>query len=106
MQKLFAIILVFLIVFSGLAAGEDSTASTDLADRRERTEKTDTTLNMPQGEAYSKLPIGVITFRSDAFRQNAACGTVPVGIDRMVRSAADCEMDEADTGANRFCRGI
>ena len=84
MQKLFAIILVFLIVFSGLAAGEDSTASTDLADRRERTEKTDTTLNMPQGEAYSKLPIGVITFRSDAFRQNAACGTVPVGIDRML----------------------
>jgi len=36
-------------------------------------------INMPAVGAYSPKPIGVLTFRGDAFRQNAACGTVGDG---------------------------
>ncbi len=33
-------------------------------------------LRMPAGSQYTTLPYGVLTFRGDAFRQNAASGTV------------------------------
>ncbi len=33
-------------------------------------------INMPSGDAYARRPFGVITFRGNAFRQNAAYGTV------------------------------
>ncbi len=36
-------------------------------------------INMPGVGAYSPKPIGVLTFRGDAFRQNAACGTATEG---------------------------
>ncbi|MDO5436450.1 MAG: PQQ-binding-like beta-propeller repeat protein, partial [Clostridia bacterium] len=31
---------------------------------------------MPAGSDYTRVPMGVLTFRSDAFRRNAFCGTV------------------------------
>ena len=40
-------------------------------------------LSMPQGSDYMKKEWGVIAFRGGAFRQNAACGTVPEGTCRM-----------------------
>ena len=33
-------------------------------------------IRMPAGEEYSRKPMGVLTFRGNAFRQNAFCGTV------------------------------
>ena len=33
-------------------------------------------IRMPVGDEYSKKPMGVLTFRGDNFRRNAACGTV------------------------------
>ncbi len=34
-------------------------------------------ITMPVGGEYTRRPMGVLTFRGDAFRRNAACGTVP-----------------------------
>lgn len=36
-------------------------------------------INMPYVGMYSPQPIGVLTFRGDSFRQNAACGTATDG---------------------------
>ena len=33
-------------------------------------------INMPLGDDYSKLQMGILTFRNNAFRQNAATGTI------------------------------
>ena len=40
-------------------------------------------VEMPLGDEYLKQEWGVTTFRGNAFRQNAACGTVGSGTDRM-----------------------
>ena len=40
-------------------------------------------IEMPLEDNYTKAQWGVTTFRGDAFRRNAALGTVPNGTDRM-----------------------
>ena len=47
-------------------------------------------LNMPAADAYITLPYGVMTYRGNAFRQNASVGDVGEGISAMeVKWAAD-----------------
>ena len=47
-------------------------------------ESISTALSMPVGDEYSKVRIGTLTFRNNAFRQNAATGKVYNGTDRMM----------------------
>ncbi len=40
-------------------------------------------LNMPASDSYLTLPFGVVTYRGNAFRQNAAVGNVGAGVSEM-----------------------